>query len=108
MRSYTRIKNVVIAQLNPCGQLLGRRDLPEGLITLSKHARFGGAVSFHEHRSETCDVTMRFAVYAPPRRVLDPAVAQEEQRRQPMASLSATPRRRYSAVERTTTVPQPG
>ena len=53
--------------------------MPEGLITLSKHACFGGAVSFHEHRSETCHVTMRFAVYAPPRRVLDPAVAQEEQ-----------------------------
>jgi hypothetical protein len=53
--------------------------LPEGLITLSKHACFGGAVSFREHRSETCDVTMRFAVYAPSRRVLDPAVAQEEQ-----------------------------
>jgi S-formylglutathione hydrolase len=40
--------------------------LPEDLITLSKHACFGGAVSFHEHRSETCDATMRFAVYAPP------------------------------------------
>ena len=54
--------------------------MPEGLITLSKHSCFGGAVSFQEHRSETCgDVTMRFAVYAPPRRVLDPAVAQEEQ-----------------------------
>jgi hypothetical protein len=53
--------------------------LPEGLITLSKHACFGGVVSFREHRSETCDVTMRFAVYAPSRRVLDPAVAQEEQ-----------------------------
>jgi S-formylglutathione hydrolase len=53
--------------------------LPEGLISLSKHACFGGAVSFHEHSSETCDATMRFAVYAPPRRVLDPAVAQEEQ-----------------------------
>ncbi len=38
--------------------------MPEDLITLSKHACFGGAVSFHEHRSETCDVTMRFAVYA--------------------------------------------
>ena len=53
--------------------------MPEGLITLSKHACFGGAVSFHEHRSKTCDLTMRCAVYAPPRRVLDPAVAQEEQ-----------------------------
>ncbi len=37
--------------------------MPEGLITLSKHACFGSAVSFHEHRSETRDVTMRFAVY---------------------------------------------
>ena len=52
--------------------------MPEDLITLSKHACFGGAVSFHEHRYETCDVAMHFAVYAPPRRVLDPAVAQEE------------------------------
>ena len=52
--------------------------MPEDLITLSKHACFSGAVSFHEHRSETCDVTKRFAVYAPPRRVLDTAVAQEE------------------------------
>ena len=53
--------------------------MSEVLITLSKHACFGGAVSFHEHRCETCDVAMRFAVYAPPRRVLDPAVVQEEQ-----------------------------
>jgi hypothetical protein len=53
--------------------------LPEGLTTLNKHACFVGTVSFHEHRSETCDVTLRFAVYAPPRRVLDPAVAQEHQ-----------------------------
>jgi hypothetical protein len=53
--------------------------LAEGLITLNEHACFGGAVSFHEHRSETCNVTMRFAVYASPRRVHDPAVAQEEQ-----------------------------
>ena len=53
--------------------------MPEGLITLNEHACFGGAVSFHEHRSETCDVTMRFAAYAPPRRVLDLAVAQEQQ-----------------------------
>ena len=29
--------------------------MPEDLITLSKHACFGGAVSFNEHRSETCD-----------------------------------------------------
>jgi hypothetical protein len=54
--------------------------LPEDLISLSKHACFSGAVSFHEHRSETCDVTRRFVVYTPPRRVLDPAVTQEEQR----------------------------
>ena len=53
--------------------------MPEGLITFSKHACFGSAVSSQEHRSETCDATMRFAVYAPPRRVLDPAVAQVEQ-----------------------------
>ena len=53
--------------------------MAEGLITLNEHACFGGAVSFHEHRSETCDVTMRFAVYAPPQRVLGPALAQEEQ-----------------------------
>lgn len=79
MRSYARIKNVVIAKQNPCGQLLERWDLPEGLIIWSKHACFSGAVSFHEHRSKTCDLTMRLAVYAPPRRVLDPAVAQEEQ-----------------------------
>ena len=40
--------------------------MSEDVITLSKHACFGGTVSFHEHRSETCDATMRFAVYAPP------------------------------------------
>ena len=40
--------------------------MPEGLITLSKHACFSSAVSFHKYRSETCDVTMRFAVYVPP------------------------------------------
>jgi hypothetical protein len=53
--------------------------LPEGLITLNKHACFGDTESFHEHCSETCGVTMRFAIYAPPRLVLDPAVAQEQQ-----------------------------
>ena len=73
-----QIENVIVAQQSPRGQLLGRRDLPGGLTTSNKHACFGGAVSFHEHRSETCDVTMRFAVYAPPRRVLDPAIAQEQ------------------------------
>jgi hypothetical protein len=40
--------------------------LPAALIALSKHACFGSAVSSHQHRSETCDATMRFAVYAPP------------------------------------------
>jgi hypothetical protein len=53
--------------------------LPEGLITLNKHACLSGAVTFHRRRSETCDLTMYFAVYAPIRRVLDPAVAQEQQ-----------------------------
>lgn len=71
---------MVIAKQNPRGRLLGRRGLPEGFITLSKHACFGDAVGFHEHRSETYDVTMCFAVYAPRRRILDPAVSQEEQR----------------------------
>ncbi|QIN78133.1 S-formylglutathione hydrolase [Rubrobacter marinus] len=36
------------------------------LETLSEHRSFGGAVTFHEHRSEACDATMRFSVYAPP------------------------------------------
>jgi len=40
--------------------------LPEDLITLNEHVCYGGAMSFHEHRSETCDATMRFSVYAPP------------------------------------------
>ena len=40
--------------------------MPAGLKTLSEHACFGGTTSFHEHHSETCDATMRFAVYAPP------------------------------------------
>ena len=53
--------------------------MPEGFITLNKHDCFCGAVSFHEHRSETCDATMCFAVFTPPRRSFDPAVAQEEQ-----------------------------
>ncbi len=36
-------------------------------LTLSgQHRCFGGTVSFHEHHSETCDATMRFAVYTPP------------------------------------------
>ena len=36
------------------------------LTTLSEHRCFGGVVSFHEHRSEACDATMRFGIYAPP------------------------------------------
>ncbi len=36
------------------------------LTTLSEHRCFDGVVSFHEHRSEACDATMRFAIYAPP------------------------------------------
>ena len=53
---------MVIAKQNPCGQLLERWDLPEGLNIWSKHTCFGGAVSFHEHRSKTCDLTVHFAV----------------------------------------------
>ena len=37
------------------------------LKTSGVHRCFGGTVSFHEHHSEACDATMRFAVYAPPR-----------------------------------------
>ena len=40
--------------------------MPADLKTLSEHACFGGTTSFHEHHSETCDASMRFAVYAPP------------------------------------------
>ena len=40
--------------------------MPEDLITLNEHVCYGGAMSFHEHRSETCDATMRFSVYVPP------------------------------------------
>ena len=36
------------------------------LTTLGEHACFGGAVSFHEHHSDSCDAAMRFAVYVPP------------------------------------------
>ena len=36
------------------------------LKTSGAHRCFGGTVSFHEHHSEACDATMRFAVYAPP------------------------------------------
>jgi hypothetical protein len=32
MRSHAQIENVVIAKQSPYGQLLGRRDLPDGLI----------------------------------------------------------------------------
>jgi S-formylglutathione hydrolase len=37
------------------------------LTTLSEHRCFDGTVSFHEHHSASCDATMRFAVYVPPR-----------------------------------------
>ena len=37
-----------------------------GLDTVARYASFGGTVSFHEHVSEACDATMRFAVYTPP------------------------------------------
>lgn len=40
--------------------------MPDELTTLSQHACFGGATSFHEHHSESCDASMRFAVYTPP------------------------------------------
>lgn len=36
------------------------------LKTSAENRCFGGVVSFHEHHSEACDATMRFAVYAPP------------------------------------------
>ena len=36
------------------------------LKTSAENRSFGGTVSFHEHRSEVCDATMRFSVYAPP------------------------------------------
>ncbi len=45
------------------------------LETLSEHRCFGGAVSFHEHHSEACDATMRFAVYAPPQAAEGPVPA---------------------------------
>ena len=53
---------MVIAKQAPCGQLLRRRGLFGGLIAMSKHVRFGDAVTFHEHRSETRDLTMCLAV----------------------------------------------
>jgi hypothetical protein len=34
-------------------------------------ARFGSAVSFHEHRFGACEVAMRFAVRALPQRGVD-------------------------------------
>ena len=36
------------------------------LDSSGEHACFGGTVSFHAHRSSTCDAEMRFAVYVPP------------------------------------------
>src|ERR687893_2549164 len=42
------------------------------LETLGEHRCFGGVVSFHEHHSEACDATMRFAVYAPPQASVGP------------------------------------
>ena len=62
MRSNARNRNMVIAKQAPCGQLLRRRGLFGGLIAMSKHVRFGDAVTFHEHRSETRDLTMCLAV----------------------------------------------
>lgn len=40
--------------------------MPTEITTLSEHACFGGTTSFHEHHSEACDASMRFAVYVPP------------------------------------------
>ena len=37
-----------------------------GPSTIARYASFGGTVSFHEHRSEVCEATMRFSVYTPP------------------------------------------
>jgi S-formylglutathione hydrolase len=45
------------------------------LTTLSEHRCFDGTVSFHEHRSETCDAPMRFAVYVPPQAAEGPVPA---------------------------------
>ena len=45
------------------------------LTTLGEHRCFGGTVSFREHRSEVCDATMRFAVYAPPQAESGPVPA---------------------------------
>ncbi len=46
--------------------------MAQSLSTLSEHACFGGVVSFHEHRSESCDAPMRFAVYLPPQATAGP------------------------------------
>ena len=43
-----------------------------GLTTIAEYASFGGTVGFHEHRSEVCDATMRFAVFTPPQAVEGP------------------------------------
>lgn len=46
--------------------------MPDELTTLSEHACFGGTTSLHEHRSESCDAPMRFAVYTPPQAASGP------------------------------------
>ncbi len=46
--------------------------MAQPLRTLGEHACFGGVVSFHEHRSESCDAPMRFAVYLPPQATATP------------------------------------
>jgi S-formylglutathione hydrolase len=46
--------------------------LAQSLSTLSEHTCFGGVVSFHEHRSESCNAPMRFAVYLPPQATAGP------------------------------------
>ncbi len=45
------------------------------LTTLGQHRCFDGTVSFHDHRSESCDATMRFAVYVPPQATEGPVPA---------------------------------
>ena len=45
------------------------------LTTLGQHRCFDGTVSFHEHHSESCDATMRFAVYVPPQAAEGPVPA---------------------------------
>ena len=57
---------MVIARRNPCRQLLKRCGFPGDPITLDRHSRFGGAVSFRGRRSGASDAAMRIAVPAPP------------------------------------------